>query len=227
MTDKLKFVGNPKNVAVDGYEKILGTAKYVGDMTLPGMLYAKLLISPVPHAKIVELDVAPALEVEGVKAVITADDFEDHGHFGWPVKDAYVLAYKKVRYVGDCIAAVAAESEAAAAAGVAAIKLKLEELPTVGDMRHALDKDAPLVPLEPHIGKGNLVATHLVRNGDPDPILAECDVVLDETFTFQAQEHAYIETEGAFAVPEPSGSVMIFANATKAPISTATTRHPF
>jgi CO/xanthine dehydrogenase Mo-binding subunit len=211
MTDKLKFVGNPKNVAVDGYEKILGAAKYVGDMSLPGMLYAKLLTSPVPHAKIVELDVAPALEVEGVKAVITADDFEDHGHFGWPVKDAYVLAYKKVRYVGDCIAAVAAESEAAAAAGVAAIKLKLEELPVVGDMRHALDKDAALVPLEPQIGEGNLVAKHLVRNGDPDPILAECDVVLDETFTFQAQEHAYIEPEGAFAIPEPSGSVMIFA----------------
>lgn len=212
MTEKLKYVGNPNNVAVDGYEKVLGTAKYVGDMTLPGMLHAKLLISPVPHAKIVELDVSPALAVDGVIAAITSDDFVDHGHFGWPVKDAYVLAHKKVRYVGDPIAIVAAESEAAAAAGVAAIKLKLEEIPVVGDMRHALDKGAALVPLEPHIDDGNLAATHIVRNGDPEPILADCDVVLDETYTFAAQEHAYIETEGVFAIPEPGGSVMVFAN---------------
>ena len=62
---------------------------------------------------------------------------------------------------------VAAETEAAAAAGVAAIKLKLEELPVVADMHKALDKDAPLVPLEPQIGNGNLLVTHIVRNGRP------------------------------------------------------------
>lgn len=212
MTEKLNYVGNPNNIAVDGLDKILGAAKYVGDMSLPGMLHAKVLTSPVPHAKIIELDVTPALAVDGVMAVITADDFVDHGHFGWPVKDTYVLAYQKVRYVGDPIAVVAAESEASAAAGVAAINLKLEELPVVGDMRHALDPKAALVPLQPHIGKGNLVAEHVVKNGDPEPILAECDVVLDETYTFQAQEHAYIETEGVFAIPEPGGTVMVFAN---------------
>ncbi|MDK2979987.1 MAG: hypothetical protein PWQ55_334 [Chloroflexota bacterium] len=212
MTANLKYVGNPNSKAADGLEKVLGTAKYVGDMSLPGMLYAKVLTSPVPHAKIVELDVKPALAVEGVVAAITADDFVDHGFFGWPVKDMYVLAYQKVRYVGDPIAVVAAESEEAAAAGVAAITLKLEELPVVSDMHKALDKNAPLVPLEAQIGEGNLLVEHIVRNGDPDPILAECDEVLDESYTFAAQEHGYIETEGVFAIPEPSGSVVIFAN---------------
>ena len=212
MSENLQYVGNPNSKAADGIEKVLGKAKYVGDMALPGMLYAKVLTSPVPHAKIIELDVKPALAVEGVVAAITSDDFVDHGHFGWPVKDAYVLAYQKVRYVGDPIAVVAAETEAAAAAGVAAITLKLEELPVVADMRKALDKDAALVPLEPQIGGGNLLITHLVRNGDPEPILAECDVVVDESYTFQAQEHAYIETEGVFAIPEPGGTVIVFAN---------------
>jgi CO/xanthine dehydrogenase Mo-binding subunit len=211
MTTELKYVGNPNSKAVDGMEKILGKAKYVGDMFLPGMLHAKVLYSLVPHAKIVELDVSPALAVEGVIAAITSADFVDHGHFGWPVKDAYILAYQKVRYVGDPIAVVAAETEAAAAAGVAAIILKLEELPVVSAMNRALDVDAPLVPLEAPIA-GNLVNTHIVRNGDPEPILADCDIVVDETYTFEAQEHAYIETEGVLAIPEPGGTVTVFAN---------------
>ncbi len=212
MSAALKYVGNPNSKAVDGLEKILGKAKYVGDMFLPGMLHAKVLYSPLPHAEIAELDVGPALKVGGVAAAITAADFVDHGHFGWPVKDAYILAHQKVRYLGDPIAVVAAETEAAAEAGVAAIQLELEALPVVGDMRRALDAGAPLVPLEAPLGAGNLVNTHIVRNGDPEPILAECDVVVDETYTFQAQEHAYIETEGVLAIPEPGGTVTIFAN---------------
>jgi CO/xanthine dehydrogenase Mo-binding subunit len=212
MTASLQYVNNPDSKAVDGLDKILGKARYVGDMTFPGMLHAKLLISPVPHARIVELDVRPALAVPGVVAAITSADFDDHGHFGWPVKDAYILAYQKVRYVGDPIAVVAAESEAAAEAGVKAIRLVLEELPVVGDLRRALDAGTPLVPLESPTGQGNLVNTHIVRNGNPDPILSECAIVLDQTYTFQPQEHAYIETEGALAIPEPGGAVTIFAN---------------
>jgi CO/xanthine dehydrogenase Mo-binding subunit len=212
MTKELKYVGNPTSVAVDGLEKILGTAKYVGDMVLPGMLHARILTSPVPHARIVSLDVRPALAVEGVVAAITSDDFVEHGHFGWPVKDAYILAYQKVRYVGDPIAVVAAHSETAAEAGVKAIQLDLAELPVVGDMHHALDPDATLVPLEAPLGMGNLCASHRVRNGDPESILAACNIRLDQTYTFQPQEHAYIETEGVLAIPEPDGSVTIFAN---------------
>jgi CO/xanthine dehydrogenase Mo-binding subunit len=212
MNQNLMYVGNPDNNAVDGLEKVLGKAKYVGDMVLPGMLHAKLLTSPIPHARIVKLDVNPALEVSGVVAAITADDFPDQGRFGWPVNDAHVLAFRKVRYVGDPIAVVAAESEAAAEAGLKAIILEFAELPVIADYESALDPDAPLVPLEAPLGAGNLVNTHIVRNGDPEPVLADCDHVLDQTYTFQHQDHAYIETEGVLAVPEPGGTVTVFAN---------------
>ena len=78
------------------------------------MLHARCLRSETPHARIVKLDVAPALAVPGVRAVITSDDFFDHGLYGFPVKDKYMLAYRKVRYVGEAIAAVAADTPEAA-----------------------------------------------------------------------------------------------------------------
>lgn len=212
MTSELKYVGNPNSQPVDGMEKVLGKAKFVGDMNMPDMLHAKVLTSPVPHARIIEIDARPALEVKGVEAAIISEDFIDQGNFGWPVKDAYILAYKKVRYIGDPIAVVAAESESAALKGIQAIKLKLEELPVVTDMIEALDEDSPLVPLDAPLKEGNLLNTHIVRNGDPDSILAECDLILDEIYTFQHQEHAYIETEGVLAIPEPGGTVTVFAN---------------
>jgi len=214
----LKYVGNPKLQNVDGPDKVSGRAKYVGDMRVAGMLYARVLRSPLPHARIVKLDTGPALAVPGVKAVITHADFVDHGNFGWPVKDTYVLAYGKVRYVGEGIAAVAAETEAAAQAGLDAIALELEPLAVVSDMTRALDPDVPVIPDRPatltdgRLGEGNLCDRHILRNGDPAPILAECPVVLDEVYIFPHQEHAYIETEGVLAIPESDGGVTLYAN---------------
>lgn len=212
MSSSMKYIGNPHTHSVDGLEKVLGTAKYVGDMTMPAMLHAKTLTSPLPHARIVRLDTSPALEVPGVVAVITSQDFVDNGSFGWPVKDAFVLAHEKVRYVGDMIATVAAETEEAARKGVQAIILELEALPVVSDPAKALDDSSPLVPLQAPMDKGNLCERLIVRNGDPDALLKECDYVLDQTYDFQHQEHAYLETEGALAIPEPDGGLTIYAN---------------
>lgn len=206
-----QYVGSPAR-PTDGLEKVMGRARYVGDMTVAGMLHARVLRSPVPHARIVELDVTPALRVPGVLAALTCEDFVDRGNFGWPVKDDYVLAWKKVRYVGDAIAAVAAESEQAAQEGLRAIRLVLEELPVVSDPERALDPDAPVIPDVPPLDRGNLVNTHLVRYGEPDPILAQCAHILDETYTFAHQEHAYLETEGALAIPGPDGSLTVYCN---------------
>jgi CO/xanthine dehydrogenase Mo-binding subunit len=197
---------------VDGLEKVTGRARYVGDYQLPGMLVARVLRSPLPHARIRRLDVEPARRVPGVLAVITPEDFVDHGSVGWPVKDAFILAYQKVRYVGDAIAAVAAETRQAAEAGLQAIACDLEELPGVFEMARALDPQAPLIPLEAPPGQGNRIVTQIVRNGDPAPLLAGCDVVLDESYTCAHQEHAYLETEGALAVPDGDGGVTVYAN---------------
>lgn len=207
----LRIVGQPFR-AIDGEEKVTGRARYVGDIHLPDMLIAKVLRSDVPHALIQSLDLAPALRVPGVAAVISADDFVDHGNLGWPVKDAFVLAHQKVRHVGDPIAVVAAETEQAARAGVRAIRCDLEELPGVFDMERALASDAPLIPLFPPVGEGNLVVKHLVRAGDPHPVIKECEVVFDERYHCAHQEHAYLETEGALAVPDHDGGVTVYAN---------------
>ena len=193
---KLRYVGNPNLQNVDGMEKVTGRARYVADMRVPGMLVAKVLRSPHPHAKIVSLDPAPALAVPGVRAVITHADFVDHGAFGWPIRDAYILAYRKVRYVGEPVAVVAAETEEAARAGVEAIQVRYAPLPVVSDMTHALDPGAPLIPAVSPTGQGNLCNTHLVRNGNPDPLLAEAAVTFETTISLPHQEHAYLETEG-------------------------------
>ncbi len=209
--NELHYVGKPAN-NVDGFAKAMGQARYVGDFQLPGMLYAQVLRSPVPHARIRRLDVTPALQVPGVVAAVTAEDYVDHGNLGWPIKDAYVLAYQKVRYVGDPIAAVAAETLEAARAGLAAIQLELEELPGVFDMTQALDPDQPLVPLTSPTGQGNLCDHIIVRNGEPDPLIDRCAVVLDETYQMHHQEHAYIELEGALAIPYEDDSLTVYVN---------------
>ncbi len=208
---ELKYVGK-RSRPEDGLEKVTGKARYVGDYYLPEMLFAKVLRSPLPHANILHLDTRPALEVPGVLAVITSEDFVDHSNFGWPVKDAYALAWKKVRHVGDPLAVVAAESEEAALAGIRAILVEYEALPVVGDIHHALDPDAPVIPDTEAPGTGNLTNTHLVRFGDPEPILDNSEVVLEEAYFFKHQEHAYLETEGALAIPEPDGGLTVYAN---------------
>lgn len=209
---KLKYVGSSNLRNVDGIEKVTGQTRYVGDMTVPHMFVAKVLRSPVPHALLTELDATPALEIPGVRAVVTAADFVDQGNYGWPIKDAYILAHRKVRFVGEPIAVVAADNAAAAQAGVDAIVVRYDTLPVVSDPLRALEADASLIPEVSPTGRGNLCNTHLVRNGDPDPLLAAAPAVFEGTYDLPHQEHAYLETEGALAIPEPDGGVTVYVN---------------
>ena len=203
----LKYVGKPAR-RVDALEKVLGTAKYVADYHLPGMLYARALRSEIPHGRIKKLDVSPALEVPGVKAVITIDDFAEQGKFGFPVSDQYMLAYEKVRFVGEAIAAVAAESPKLALAGIEAIICEIEPLPGLFDMDKALTPDAPQVgPDRPDGKHPNFLHHEHVRQGDSQAVLAECPMVIDQNYSVVPQEHAYLETEGALAIPTPDGGV--------------------
>lgn len=207
----LKYVGQPAG-AIDGLNKIMGKVKYVGDMRFPDMLYVKVLRSSLPHANIKRLDVEPALAVPGVVAVITSEDFVDHGAWGWPYRDQFMLAYRKVCYVGNAIAAVAAETEEAAIAGVDAIILDLEPLPAVFDMEKSLDPDSPQIPQVPPQKEKNLCEHLIVRNGEPAPILAAAPVLYEETFRVGHQEHAYLETEAALAIPHSDGSITVYYN---------------
>ncbi len=207
---KIQIVGKPAR-RVDALEKVLGTAKYVGDYKLPTMLYARALRSEQPHSRIVRLDVAPALTVAGVKAVITCDDFVDHGNYSFPVKDNYMLAYQKVRYVGEAIAAVAADTPEAALQGIQAIICELEPLPVLTDVDHALDPDAPQVGPDRSDGKHpNCLDCSIVRQGDPLAAMEDCEITLDQDYWTHHQEHAYLETEGALAIPTPEGGVVVY-----------------
>lgn len=206
----LKYVGQPAQ-RVDALDKVMGKTKYVGDMSLPGMLFARSLRSELPHARIAKLDVSPALKVPGVVAVVTCDDFVNHGNFGFPVSDMYMLAYQKVRHVGEAIASVAAETPEAALAGVKAIICELEPLPAIFEMEKALDPDAPQIGPDRKDGKHpNFLSHSPVYKGNPVEKFKECDVVIENKYETVMQEHAYLETEGGLAIPTPEGGVVVY-----------------
>ena len=221
---ELQYIGKPAQ-RVDALDKVLGTAKYAADYKLPGMVHARCLRSDVPHARVVRVDVAPALRVPGVLAAITSADFVDQGRFGFPVADMYMLAPVggRVRYVGDAIAAVAAETEEALAAGLAAIEIELEPLPAVFDPEEALVPGSPLVGEQPWDApgepRGNLLVKHIVRKGDPDALLPGCEVILDKKYSTAHQEHAYIETEAALAVPWPGSTGVTVYSPSQSPFN--------
>lgn len=212
LTRSLEYVGKPAR-RTDALDKVTGRAKYIADYRTPGMLHARCLRSTMPHARIARLDITPALEVPGVRAVITSEDFVDHGLYGFPVKDKYMLAWQKVRYVGEAIAAVAADTPQAALAGVQAIVCELEPLPALFDARRALDPDAPQVGPDRADGQHpNLKSDHmLVQKGNAEHELADCPIVLDREYFTDWQEHAYIEPEGVLAIPTPEGGIVVYA----------------
>ena len=141
---EFQFIGKPTD-RVDALEKVLGTAKYVGDYTLPNMLVARTLRSTLPHARILKVDVSAALKIPGVVAAITCEDFVDHGRFGYPISDMFILAYQRVRYAGDGIVCIAAENENSLQQGLNNIVVDLEELPGVFDPMTALDFTTPII----------------------------------------------------------------------------------
>ena len=209
---ELQYIGKPAR-RMDAADKVTGRARYVADYRLPGMLYARCLRSELPHARIVGLDTQPALQAPGVVAVITNGDFANEGRFGFPVSDQYMLARDKVRHVGEAIVAVAAESPEAAAAGIRAIVCELEVLPAVFDSERALAPDAPQIGPDRSDGRHpNFLHSEIVRQGEPLTALKDCAVILDESYSVTQQEHAYLETEGALAIPTSEGGIVVYAS---------------
>jgi len=207
-----QYIGK-HTLRVDASDKVLGTAKYVGDLYVSDMLFARCLRSDLPHALIKKLDTSPAMKVPGVVAVITSEDLLEHGNYGFPVSDGYVLAYKKVRYVGNAIAAVAAKTPEAALDGVKAIICEMEPLPAITDMDHALDPDAPQIGPDRTDGKSpNYLDCSIVRKGNARDLFEQSEVKLDLVYRVPPQEHAYLETEGGLAIPTTEGGVTVYAS---------------
>ncbi|MEA4901069.1 xanthine dehydrogenase family protein molybdopterin-binding subunit [Desulfitobacterium sp.] len=178
----------------DAIDKVLGKTQFAADMKLPGMLYAKILRGKVPHAILKNVDTSAAEALPGVYAVLTAKDIPGSNSHGIILKDEPVLAIDRIRKIGEPLAVVAAESEKIAEAALALIKVELEEIPAVFDPEEAMKPDAPKV----HEG-GNVVQLRKVRKGDVEKAFAEADIVIENVYRTQMQEHAYIEPEAGVA----------------------------
>ena len=199
------FIG--KNVRrIDAPSKVAGRLKYAGDMTMPGMLHVQVLRSPHAHARIVSIDTSAAGAMGGVEAVITSADVPGEDGFGVFVNDQPIMARGKVRYVGEAIAAVAAEDPLIAKRALSAIKVAYEALPAVFDPDQAMRPGAPVL----HDYAPDNVTKHIpIRVGDVGKGFAESDLVVEETYSTQAIEHAYLEPEAGLAYVDHDGVVTI------------------
>jgi len=204
-TEAGDFIG--KNVRrIDTPSKVSGRLKYAGDMTMPGMLHVQVLRSPHAHARIVSIDTSVAEAMEGVAAVITSADVPGEDGFGVFVNDQPIMARDKVRYVGEAVAAVAAEDPLVAKQALSSINVVYEPLPAIFDPDEALRAGAPVL----HDYAPDNVTKHIpIRVGDVDKGFAESDLVIEETYSTQQIEHAYLEPEAGLAYVDHDGVVTI------------------
>jgi len=189
----------------DVWAKVTGSYKYAGDLYAPGMLHAKALRSAYPHAEILAVDTAEAEQVPGVVAVFTAKDVPGRNLFGMIRADQPVLADDRVRYVGDAIAVVYAETLAAAEEALGKIKVEYRELEVVSTPQRAMEPDAPQLYED-----GNVMTEYHVRKGDVEAGFKQADVIVEGTYYTPFIEHAYMEPEACLARPEGDGGVAIW-----------------
>ncbi len=195
---------------LDAPAKATGRAVYVDDMTMPGMLTAAMVQSPIAHAKILNIDTSRALKLPGVKAVITAKEAGLVKYGVSPARyDETLFAHDKVRYVGDEVAAVAAVDPETALEAVELIKVDYEELPAVFDMFEAQKEGAPLIHDE---FPGNINAEVHQEFGETEAALAECDLVVDHTFLNKRQDAAFIEPHTCIAVFDLNGKLTLYSS---------------
>ncbi|MGE5250729.1 MAG: molybdopterin-dependent oxidoreductase [Bacteroidota bacterium] len=194
-------------VRPDAVEKVTGEAVYTDDLHFEGMLYARVRRAMIPHGFLKTLDVSKARALPGVASVLTAEDIpgkHDHGLviYDWPVM---VGVGERIRYVGDAIAIVAAESQEIADQAAALIEAGFELQPVITNAVQAKQEDAPQIHAH-----GNLLKHIKVRKGDMGAGFADADVILEHTFHTPITDHAFMEPECSVAVPTPDGRMEIY-----------------
>jgi CO/xanthine dehydrogenase Mo-binding subunit len=193
----------------DAYAKVTGKARYTDDLKFPGMLHAAPVYTPFVHARIESVNTARASAMEGVVRVLTAADVPGSNRNGQIRKDLRIFADDKIRFNGDVVALVVADTRDHAIAAAADVDVRCVPLPHVLDPEQALLPGAPLV----HEDNGsNVINTHKVRRGDIDAGFAMSDVIIEHDFSTQFVEHAYMEPEAAVCVPRPDGVVEVFGS---------------
>ena len=210
------IIGKPVE-RIDGPDKVSGKALYSADIALPGMLWGKVLRSPHPHAKILRIDTSKALALPGVRAVITSADLPPT-LIGRRILDMPMLARDKVRFIGEKVAAVAADDPDIAEEATTLIDVEYEEIPAVFDSLETMGPGAPRVHDDPSAYQGG---THAVPNsnifshitwshGDVEQGFRESDVVFEHTFTTQMVHHVYIEPHACVVHIDDSGRIQVW-----------------
>jgi len=214
-----------KSVArVDARAKVTGEAIYPGDLAMAGMLYGKILFAGRPHARIRRIDTSAAMAVPGVVAILTARDVPVN-EYGLQTPDQPVLCgpgsgkegTDMVRFVGDQVALVVAETEQAASRARDLVWVEYEDLPVITDPFEALRPGAfpihpPRAPNPAHpelATEGNLICHHQIRKGDVEAAWSECDVVVEGEYRTPFQEHAYLQPEAGVGYIDEEGRVTV------------------
>jgi len=190
--------------AVNLHRRIEGRLAYATDQQeLPGLLHGAILRSAHPHARIIRVDSARAWGMPGVQGVVTAADVPGLNRFGIVVRDQPVLCDDHVRYEGDAIAAVAADTREQARAALEAIEVSYEPLPVISDVTMA-EQQAAI-----HDTNGsNLLARETLLRGDVDDAFARCAAIVEHQYQTPRQMHAFMETEGGVAIPDGQGGLV-------------------
>jgi CO/xanthine dehydrogenase Mo-binding subunit len=196
----------------DAREKLRGQAEFVGDLVVPRMLHGKVLRSALAHARVVSVDTREAESMPGVVCVLTGSDLVDlDGYWGHAIKDRPIVAFDRVRFAGEPIAAVAAEDEAGAEAAVDAIHVEYEELPLAATLDEALAADAPLLhegPVRPGLfhglgtlppRDGNVCYRYRIDRGEPESVFSRADLVVEGEYSFPAVYQYAMETHTVVA----------------------------
>jgi len=201
-----KIVGH-SHLRPEAVEKVTGEAIYTDDLKFEGMLYARAKRAMIPHGFLKKLDISNAKALKGVVAVLTAKDIPvEHNHglviFDWPVM---VDVGERVRYVGDALAIVAAETPEIAEQAIGLIEAEFDLQPVITNPVQARQDGVPQIH-----EKGNLLKHIKVRKGDMQAGFAEADVILEHTFHTPTTEHAFMEPECSIGVPLPDGRMEIY-----------------
>ncbi|HEX9867358.1 MAG TPA: xanthine dehydrogenase family protein molybdopterin-binding subunit [Candidatus Tectomicrobia bacterium] len=224
MTTSLAYPEAPaergRGARVDGELKVSGQLMYADDLALPGLLHVAVVRSPYPHARIVSINTEEASKILGVHLVLTGADVAGI-RFGRAVRDVPILAVDKVRFAGEMVAAVAAESHDIAEEAAALVDVQYEPLEAVFDAVEALKPAAPAVHAEPWSYAGaarspeepvNLMGRAISAFGtDIDAALAASPRVFEHTFRTQAQHHGYLEPHSCTVAADPDGPVNIWS----------------
>ncbi len=213
-----QIVGNP-TPRVDGEQKVTGKAVYAVDVTLPGMLWGKILRSPISYGRIKKIDISRALQLSGVKTVITGEDVKGL-KIGRKLYDMPILADGVVRFIGEKVAAVSAETEDIAEEALSLIDVEYEDLEPVVDPVEAMKPSAPILHPDVQTYKGlpdeleaptNTFIHKEWKKGNIEVGFKQADLVVENTFYTNKVHQAYIEPHSCVVSTDESGGAEIWA----------------